>query len=107
MPKTVFRVKLRLVRPGTHIPFYGSMPGIENAKVEWKLTNKILCNNIEISKDGLTRSVQIDFIDEATRNEFRQMNVVDEGMRGLYMYNSLNNIVTYVDEALVSTSDYD
>jgi hypothetical protein len=107
MPKTVFRVKLRLVRPNTDIPFYGSMPGIENAKARYKLEGKILCNIIEISGDGLTRAVQIDFSNEETRNYFRQLPEVEEGMKGLYMYNSINNIVTYVDEELLTTTDYD
>lgn len=107
MPKTVYRVKVRLVRPSTDVPFYPSMPAFENAKIEYKLAGKILCNIIEISGDGLTRAVQIDFLNEETRNSFRQLPEVEEGMRGLYMYNSINNIVTYMDEDLITTSDYD
>ncbi len=107
MPKTVYRAKMRFVRPNTDTPWYGSSPSLENAKTEWKLSGKILRNIVEVSGDGLTRVLQMDFINVEARNEFRQLPAVDEGLRTLYMYNSINNIVTYIEDELITTTDYD
>ena len=55
----------------------------------------------------MTRVYICDFVDEDTRNDFRTLSDVDEGMQALLIHNSNNNIVTYFEEITLETSDYD
>jgi hypothetical protein len=107
MPKTVFRTKITMVKEDISKSFFESLPGIESTKAEWKTSGKIYNYYGENSEDGNTRVFICDFLNEDTKNEFRTLSTVDEGMRALYIHNSNNNIITYFEETNLETSDYD
>ena len=107
MTRTVYRSTVRLVRESLSIPFFPSTPAMENAKFEFKSQGKILNYFAEHSADEFTRTYQIDFVDEESRILWRQIPAVEQGMKEFYIYNSDNNIVTYIEENLINTNDYD
>jgi hypothetical protein len=107
MPITVFRTKITMVKEDANTSFFESQSGIENAKSDWLAQGKILGYHGTNSDDNLTRVYICDFVDEDTRNDFRTLSDVDEGMQALLIHNSNNNIVTYFEEITLETSDYD
>jgi hypothetical protein len=107
MPKTVYRSTLRLVRESKDVPFYQASEAMNNIRAEFKESGKVLNYYYTLSEDELTRTFLIDFKDEQSRIDFRALIAVDDEMRSFYMYNSINNIVTYIDEEYIETSDYD
>ena len=107
MPITVFRTKITMVKEDANTSFFESQSGIENAKSDWLAQCKILGYHGTNSDDNLTRVYICDFVDEDTRNDFRTLSYVDEGMQALLIHNSNNNIVTYFEEITLETSDYD
>jgi hypothetical protein len=107
MPKTVFRSTVKLVRESLSTPFFPSTPSMENAKLEFKSQGKVLNYFSEHSADEFTRIYQIDFKDEESRILWRQEPSVEQGMKEFFIYNSNNNIVTYITEELINTNDYD
>ena len=107
MPKTVYRSTVRLVRESLSTPFFPSTPAMENAKFEFKSQGKILNYFAEHSADEFTRIYRIDFKDEESKILWRQIPAIEEAMKDFYIYNSDNNIVTYINEELINTNDYD
>lgn len=107
MPKQVFRTKITMIKDDVNTSFFQSLPGIEKVKADWKSQGRILNYYGVNSEDNKTRIYICDFASEADRLEFRTLIEVDEAMEELMHHNSDNNIITYFEESLIETNDYD
>jgi hypothetical protein len=107
MSKTVYRTILTFVRPNVFVDFFPTTPEIEAKKSEYRDSGKILGYYGANSDDGLTRTYTVDFVDEATRIEFRNLTEVDSTMQALVTHNDSNAIITTSEEGSVQTAQYD
>ena len=107
MSKTVYRTILTFVRPSVFVDFFPTTPEIEAKKSEYRDSGKILGYYGANSDDGLTRTYTVDFVDEATRIEFRNLTEVDSTMQALVTHNDSVGIITTSEEVSVQTVQYD
>jgi hypothetical protein len=88
-------VILKIIRPNKDVSFYDNAKFKEHVIENWILTNKLIVNQ-DISDDGLTSTIYLEFADTQSRVEFQEDPVINFYKTERAIYNEENGIRTEI-----------